>query len=445
MELLVFGLNHRTAPLEVRERWALSRAESLAALARLREQVSPSEHVILSTCNRTEFYSHVPRARSPIGSGDDPAVHRRNLARFYLDGRGRAGAAYEDFDPEHFYLHRQHAAVEHLFRVAGGLDSMIVGESEILHQIKDAFDVAREGQAAGRMFQRLFPEAIKVGKLVRTLTDITKGCITPGQAALRLAEEVLGDVSRARALLVGSGKIGAIAARSLIERGLRDFAVVNRTAPRARALIDELLGRAGEGEAAGATARALPWDELPRALEAADLVISSTGSTRPIISRALLEEVQARRGGRPLVLIDLAIPRDVEASAPEVAGVRLFNIDDLNRVIQDNIAKRHEHVAKAEGIVRAQLQAFFGRLNYLKVDPVIKHLVERFEDIRLGELQAALDRFPPEYHPAVDDVTRRLVGKLIHFPIERLKSVRDMEGLGEAEIKFLKRLFLPES
>jgi len=442
MELLVFGLNHRTAPVEERERWAFSREDSLRTLSRLREHLPPSEHVILSTCNRTEFYSHVPIAQSPIRAANDPAEQWRRMAEFYL---GEIGDEDENHDwAGHFYLHRHNDAVEHLFRVAGGLDSMIVGESEILHQIKEAFHVAREGRATGRMFDRLFPEALKVGKRVRTQTEISKGCITPGQAALQLADEALDGLSGKRALLIGSGKIATIAAKSLLDHGLREFTIVNRTKKNGDDLLVQ-LHRAKDDERSDAPeGRVAPWDDLAKELASADLVITSTSSPGVIIEHADLEEVQRLRSQAPYAIIDLAIPRDIDPSCAELDGVHLFNIDALNQVVQTNVQRRHAEIEDAETIVRKQLTVFFGRMKFLQLDPVIKHLTERFEDIRFGELQNSLDRFPAEHHEAVDEVTRRLVNKLLNFPIERLKAIRNMEGIGKAEVQFLKRLFLSD-
>jgi glutamyl-tRNA reductase len=439
MDLFLFGLNHVTAPVEVRERWAFSSRDSHRALEALSGELPLSEHLILSTCNRTEFYGYVQRSRSPLSPSADPAAQRSALARFYRGFHQLQGTA-ADHNPEHFYIHRQQAAVEHLFRLAGGLDSMIVGEAEILRQIKDAFTVARSARAAGRMFQRLFPEALRVGKRVRTQTAISKGCITPGQAALKLAREVLGDLRRASVLLIGSGKIATLTARAFEAEGILRFTVANRTRERAEELAQKL--RVGcDAPPAGSP---IDWEQLGEALVDASLVISSTGATTPLVRRPLLEEVQARRGHRPLVVIDLAIPRDFHPEVAEIPGVRLFNIDDLNRVVQDNVARRHQHVPLAEEIVRRHLNAFYGKMTYLEVDPVIRHLLKRFEEIRQGELQAAIDSFPPEHHAALEQMTSSLVKKLLHFPIERLKSLRDLGGLSDTEVAFLKRLFLAE-
>ena len=435
MELIVFGLNHKTAPLGIRERWALSSGESEQALERISSEIADSEHLILSTCNRTEFYSVIPASSGLAKNLNEETNDFRQLTSFYL-GEDDVNSGGDD----HFYLYRQENAVKHLFRVAGGLDSMIIGETEILRQLKEAYALSEKNSASGKMFRRLFPEALKVGKKVRTSTSISKGCITPGQAALRLATEVLGELEEKEALLIGSGVVASLTARAFIEHDLRNFTVVNRTTESAEAMLEEIKPETGELQA-----RVLSLgDDLPASIASAELVISSTSSVEPILTAESLREIQKQRGSRPLVIIDLAVPRDIEPQSGELENVHLFNIDDLNSVIQGNLSSRHEQFSKAEAIVNKQIDVFYSQLNYLEVDPVIRHLIERFEIIRKGELQNTLESFPPEQHEAVDKLTRSLVNKLIYFPIERLKSIRDMQGLSENETAFLKKLFLPK-
>ena len=445
MKLVVFGLNHRTAPVEVRESWALSPDESREALGHLRKSVSPSEHVIVSTCNRTEFYSHVPFAFSPEERGEgvlDAAEAVRQYSRFYrrfshealgLEPQRAARLAASLEDPSHFYVHVADDALEHLFRVAGGLDSMILGESQILRQLKECYALAQESQAAGKFFQKLFPAALRAGKRVRSLTPISIGAITPGQAALRLADESLGGLAGRSLLVIGSGKIAASAALALKEEKLADYRVINRTPGRAR----ELVERIGAGTP-------IAWERLEEMLATSDVVVSSTGAVVPIVSSQTLARVQAARGHRPLVIVDLAIPRDFDPACAAVPGVRLFNIDDLNRIIEQNVAQRHKHIPHAEAIVQREMQVFQRWITYRKVDPVLRHMVERFEQIGLGELQTYISRFPPEFHPLLRELTSSLVKKLLHFPIEKLKSLRDLKGLNDTEVSFLKRLFLTD-
>ncbi|MEC7775725.1 MAG: glutamyl-tRNA reductase [Planctomycetota bacterium] len=435
MELIVFGLNHKTAPVGIRERWSLSSGESEQALERISSEIADSEHLILSTCNRTEFYSVIPASSGLARNLNEEDDAFRQLTSFYL-GEDNVNSGGDD----HFYLHRQENAVKHLFRVAGGLDSMIIGETEILRPLKEAYALSEKNSASGKMFRRLFPEALKVGKKVRTSTSISEGCITPGQAALRLASEVLGNLEGKEALLIGSGVVAGLTARAFIEHDLRKFTVVNRTTESAEAMLEEIKPETGELQA-----RVIALgDDLPDAITSAELVISSTSSVEPILTAETLREIQKQRDSRPLVIIDLAVPRDIEPRSGELENLHLFNIDDLNSVIQGNLSSRHEQFSKAEEIVNKQIDIFYSQLNYLEVDPVIRHLIERFEIIRRGELQNTLESFPPEQHEAVDKLTRSLVNKLIYFPIERLKSIRDMQGLSEDETAFLKKLFLPK-
>lgn len=435
MELTIFGLSHHYAPLEVRERWAHSRVEASLRLRQIRARIAPSEHLVLSTCNRTEFYSRLPKARTPLAAAADPASARRALAEFYM-----GPDSFKASDLEHFYLYREDRAVEHLFRLAGGLDSMIVGETEILRQLKDAYAVSQDAGSAGRMFHRLFPAALKVGKAVRRLTGISRGCITPGQAALHLATEALGEPRPCSLLVVGSGKIATLTARAILDAGISCFRLVNRTPENAHEMVDSLLGPL-EARRSSVAVEILEWDRLEAALEGADVVISSTGSTVPLVDRDVMTRIVRGRGGRPLAVIDLAVPRDFDPEIEHCEGVRLFNIDSLNQVIQENIRQRSEHIPRAESIVRDHMKTFVGQLMYLEVEPIIRHMVERFEEIRLGEVQATIDRFPPEHHAHLQELTRSLVGKLLDFPISRLKAIRRMGNLSEDEIAFLKRLF----
>ncbi|HLU47731.1 MAG TPA: glutamyl-tRNA reductase [Planctomycetota bacterium] len=430
---LVLGVNHITAPVAVRERWALSPEESRERLAQLRVLCGDSEHVILSTCNRTEFYARITTSSIPDNSQEE----RYTLARlFYNDAREIRP---EDIEP--FYLYRERAAVEHLFRLASGLDSMIVGESEILRQIRDAYSTSIEEKTIGRLFHELFPAAIRVGKCVRSQTEIAKGCITPGQAALSLARERLGDLREQSVLLIGSGKIATMTATALAAEGITGFEVINRTTDRAHELAERIRATS-EGSVEPPAVRISPWSELPEALARATLVVSSTGSPKPIIDAPLLEKARATGRSRPLMLVDLAIPRDVDPRAGSLPQVSVFNIDDLNRVIRDNVRSRHRHIPAAEEIIERHLHAFVGHMSYyVQVEPVIRHMFERFEEIRLGELQKTIDGFPEELHGELDRLTKSLVKKLLNFPISRLKSLRDGSGLSDAEVRFLKRLF----
>ncbi len=422
IELAVFGLNHRTAPLAVREQWAFSADEARRALEEAQDLVSSSENLILSTCNRTEIYSLVPQT----GNGGAPNLEDL-LDLFHRFKNFRR----EGSDP-YFYILEKEGVVEHLFRLAGGLDSMIVGEGQILRQIRDAYDLAQQAGSVGKVFTRLFPAAMKAGKRTRTETGVAHGCLTHGQAAVQLARQAFGSVEGKHVLLIGSGKVTRLAALALRDLGTQSISVTNRSMQHAEALAAEIGGKA------------YPLGDLPCLLEVCDIAISSTGSPRPLVGASMMAGIARRRGPRPFVAIDLAVPRDFDAACAQVPGVSLHNIDDLNTVIQENIEGRRSEITRAEGIVREEVKTFLGQLNWLHLDPVIRHLIERFEAIRVAELAKFIGGIPDEHRSTVEALTSSLLKKILHFPIEKLKSLRDDVGLNPAEIAFLRRLFLAE-
>jgi glutamyl-tRNA reductase len=423
MDLVIFGLNHRTAPLSIREQWAFSEKEARDALLGAQDILSASENLILSTCNRTEIYSLLPRNLDNGGA--------KNLEDL-LDFFHRIKNFRREKNHSYFYTLRRKDAVDHLFRVAAGLDSMIVGEGQILRQIRDAFELARQSGSVGKVFLRLFPAAMKAGKRIRAETAISSGCITHGQAALRIARDQLGDLRGRNVLLLGAGKVTALVVKALREEGLSQIAVVSRSMEKALKFAADFSGEA------------FPIGDLPCLLEVSDLVISSTAATQPVVSAEMLEPVARKRRGRPLCVIDLAVPRDFDPACADVQGVSLFNVDHLNSVIQSNIQERLTEVPRAESIIQEEERSFFGQMNWIHLDPVIKHLVERFEAIRVAEVEKYIARIPPEHRSSVDALTAALLKKLLHFPIEKLKSLRDDEGLTPAEVSFLRRLFLSE-
>jgi glutamyl-tRNA reductase len=422
MDLIIFGLNHRTAPLAMREKWAFSECEARETLARAKELVVGSENLILSTCNRTEIYSLIPGSKDNGGGKSLESL---------LDFLHRLKNSPREQDTPHFYnLHGQ-KAVEHLFRLAAGLDSMIVGEGQILRQLRDAFELARSTGTIGNMFHKLFPAALKAGKRIRTETGISEGCITHGQAAVRIARNRIGDLAGKTVLLIGSGKVMHLATQALRDFGIARVLVVNRTPEHACVLADELGGEA------------FSLESLPALLQSADVIISCTGSTEPLVKAEALAAARSHRA--PLVIIDLAVPRDFDPACGEVPGVHLHNIDHLEEVVRTNIDGRLTEVPRAEQLVQEELKAFFGHLNYIYLDPVIQHLIQRFEIIRATEVKRHLDRIPPEHHAAVEALTTSMVKKILHFPIEKLKGLRDDAGLSPVEVAFLRRLFLSDA
>ncbi len=425
-QLVIFGLNHKTAPVDLRERCVFDPSKTRLFFEKVKDIDSSIENVVLSTCNRTEVYARLPLNSRMSSQEVDPHLNRM-LSVFYETHQGQ-----EDHFQAHLYFHRHSHAVNHLFRLAGGLDSQILGESQILGQIRDAFEFAKSEGAVGRIFHKLFPAAIKTGRKVRTDTELGEGCLTHGQAAVLTAESELGKLSGKHLVIVGSGKVSELAARTFKDRGVAPFTVVNRSAETAQLLIEKLGG--------GGIYR--PLDELDSVLEAADVVISSTSAPDPIISKDRLEALLTHRQHRPLIAIDLAVPRDFDPSISEIASVRLFNVDSLENIVNKNIQSRESEIPRAESIIQRELRTFLSQMNWIHLDPVIRHLIDRFEQMRQEELQNLSSTLPEETWKLLDRFSETMMKKFVHFPISKLKSLRDGDGLSPTEVRFLQRLFL---
>jgi glutamyl-tRNA reductase len=392
MNLLLVGTSHRLAPVEIRERVAVD-PDGAAELGTL--LADGGEAVCLSTCNRTEVYVAV---EEPIG-----ADRRVTEALSELAGVDRT-----ELEP---YLYRleQEAAAVHLFRVAAGLDSLVPGEGEILGQVKTAY----ERGSAGPLLDRLFSHALHAGKRVRTDTAIAESPGTTSSAAAALAAQVFGDLDGSRIAIVGAGKIGTLAAKRLLKRGAELTFVANRTTARGEQLAGELGGVA------------LPLERIAEALETADILVSSTSSPELVLGANDVRRALAARRGRPLLLIDLAVPRDLDPAINELADCYLYDIDDLEAVVQETLQGREAEFAKAEAIAVAEGERFGDWLATLDVVPMITSIRERAEAIRRGELAKAgprLSGLSEQEREVVDSLTSRIVNKLLHEPIVRLKE-----------------------
>ncbi len=392
MSLVLVGTSHRLSPVEVRERVAFDLA-SAAELAR--RMAGGGEAVCLSTCNRTELY---------VVDGDPEAAEAR-AAEALL------GAEVE------LYRMTDEAAALHLFRVAAGLDSLVPGEGEILGQVRDAY----EAGAHGPVLDRLFREALRVGKKVRTETAINESPASVSSAAAALAQQVFGDLTGCRVLLVGAGEVSELAARALAARGATIGAVTSRTQANAEKLADAF------------DSHAVPFDRLGSELAHADVVVSSTSSAEPILSR---DQVPDRKG-RPLFVIDLAVPRDVDPGLAQLDDCYLYDIDDLQAVVRESLSGRRREAERAESIVEHEAERFRDWQASLQVVPAIASLRERAELIRSGELAKAesrLEGLSESERRTVDSLTTQIVNKLLHLPIVRLKQAAATEGSGYVEV-----------
>lgn len=432
--LILVGLNHKTAPIEVRERLSVSRDRLPSALAELRTGFGLDEVVLLCTCNRTEVYA-VAGGRP----GPSPVSVLASLATAAPTARADVGRAGEGLE-SHLYSYADLAAARHLFRVACGLDSLVLGESEILGQVKDAYDAARAAGTTGPLCHALFQGALRAGARARSETSISSLAVSVPYVSLGLARKVFADLAGKRALLVGTGDIGRVALRHLAESGLREIVAANRTLERAEAALTELeLGerRAG-GDGPALQLRAVTLDALAAELGRADIVLVCSQAPGYVIDAQTAGAALAARRGRPLLLIDLGVPRQVDPELGAREGVYLFNLDDLEGVVQANLAERQREAAKVERIVTDEVGRLDAWLRRRRAAPVIRSLYERAEAIRQEELRRALQALgspSDQDREVLAAFSRRLTNRLLDFPTVTLRELAvQPEGtpLGEA-------------
>lgn len=404
MELLVFGTNHRFAPAAVRDRLALSCGESRALIEALVKgrngDRAIQEAVVLSTCTRTEVFSWArdPAAAAPLTLAQLQKIKGGNAVpgdRHTFSLTGREGA-------------------RHLFRVAAGLDSLMIGEPQVLGQVRQAYGQAEEADTCGPYLARLFQAAVRTGKRARSETDISKGSASVAFAAVRLATNILSDLSRLGVVVVGAGRTGAQAARNFAARGPASLAIVNRTLDRAVSVAAET----------GGVAR--PFGELCDALRTASVVVTATSAPNPVIAASMLRRIMKERRGQPLVVIDIANPRDVESSAGGIPNVFLRDLDSLGDIVQENLIRRSKQIPDVERIVEEELQAFVDWYDTLKVVPVLKSLRESFQRIADDEVRRHLPGFDERSRDRLERYTRSLLARLLHQPTCQLREL-DLE------------------
>jgi len=415
-ELLMLGSSHRVAPVALRERVALTEREAARFSASLCSEPGISEAVAISTCNRTEVYAVLDGR---------PSAEEALLARL----AAHAGIAAEELAPA-TYTMRNCDAARHLYRVTGGLESMIVGEHEIQGQIRRAHELARETGTSGPLCNRLFAAALHTGRRLRSETAIARLQVSLSSVAVELAERLLGDLGGRPVVVIGAGETAELTAQALAARGVATIFIANRHADRARSVAERFGGSVVGLEA------------LPETLEAADIVLASTSSPHAIVGREELELVMAARGGRPLLLIDIAVPRDIDPLCAEIEGVTLRDIDDLQAAVTHNLSSRAADVPAAEAIVEDEIQRFANWLGAVDVRPTVAALHERGESILQCVLEENAGRWEsasPRDLARVEALARSIVGRLLHEPTIRLKSL-DPERV-HGSIELLRDLF----
>ncbi len=414
MRFQLIGVNHKTAPVEVRERLAIPESRLPEACKKLAEHPAIAEGMIVSTCNRVEFLANMKN-----GTGD----LREFLREYFAVDPGQ----FEN----HLYEFREDEAVRHVFRVAASLDSMVVGEPQILGQVKEAYATARAVGAVRAQLDQLLTRAFAVAKRVRTETAVGSSSVSVASVAVELAEKIFGNLSGKSVYLVGAGKMSELAARHLLAHGASSIFVANRTYDRAIRLAQKFEGQAIE------------FSRLYDTCERADIVITSTGSPHFIFKREHGEKFLARRRNRPMFFIDIAVPRDVDPELNKLDGIFVYDIDDLQQAVSSHVADRKKEAEKAEAIVNGEVEKFHARLATLDVVPTIVSLQDHLETIRQAEIdrvRGRLGTMSADQEMAVEALTRGIINKIMHTPISTLKTAaRDPESTTVVDL--VRRLF----
>jgi len=419
--IVIVGLNHRTAPVEIRERLAFPAEAVGHALRGLVEREGIAEGVILSTCNRVEV---CVLAGEPYKGAE--AV-KEFLASYHAIPLKELNG--------YLYHHEGVEAIKHLFRVASSLDSMVLGEPQILGQVKDAYGYASEFRSIGPILDKFYSKSFSVAKRVRTETKVASSAVSVSYAAVELAKKIFGTLKDKTVMLIGAGEMCELAARHLLAAGVKGIIVTNRTFERAVKLAEEFDGRP------------IRFDELLSHLKAADIILSSTGAPHFILKKQDVEDVIRIRKNRPMFFIDMAVPRDIDPDANQIDNVYVYDIDDLNNVIETNLEERQKEAQIAEEIVAAEVQSFFRWLEAQQVTPTIVMLRKKFEEVKNAEVAKAIAMLGADdqkTRKVVEALASAILNKVLHPPIAAMK--KDVEGRDMTElVATIRELFdLPE-
>ncbi|MBA3296501.1 MAG: glutamyl-tRNA reductase [Acidobacteria bacterium] len=416
MRLFAVGVSHRTTPIDLRERVDFARSGMEPALADLAARNVVREMVVLSTCNRSEIYA---------AADGDEAIE--SVVAFFGEYHQVEAAQLR----EHLYIHRGGEAARHLFRVAAGLDSLVVGEPQILGQVKTAYAAAGEAHYTGTLLNRLFHTAFVAGKRVRSETGLGQGAVSVSYAAVALARKIFGELKELRVVILGSGEMAKLTGVHLRAQGVENITIASRTRATAQRI------------AAHVDAQVVDWVDRGEPMLRADILVTATGAADVVVTRAEVERVMRARRERPLFIIDIAVPRDVAADAANIEQVFLYNIDDLQGIVHDNLARRTAALEIADSIIDEETHRFVSWMQSREIIPTVVALRQRFEAIRRAELSRLnhkLSGLPPEAVAQVDHITRLIVEKLLLTPTEQLKAVSD-DALAASYSDALSRLF----
>jgi glutamyl-tRNA reductase len=418
MEILVIGLSHKTAPIELRERLHVPEEDLPKPLEMLGESPEIAERMLVATCNRVEVYAVTEGRVEPAAEAitDCLATARSVEKAEFMDK---------------LYTYTAADAVRHVFRVASSLDSMVVGEPQILGQVKTAYSIAQAREATGIILSNLLEQAFHVAKRVRSETGIAASAVSVSSAAVELARKIFGDLTGRSVLIIGAGEMAELALRHLVDDGVRSVLVANRSHDRAIALARQYCGRA------------VTFEGFRQEMVGADIVISATSAPHVILKKEDMQAITQQRRHRPIFLIDIADPRDIDPACNEVDNVYLYNVDDLQSVVEANLKERKREAERAEVIIDREVGVYLSWLRSLDVVPTIVSLRERVEEIRGAELQKTLGRMgelTPEQREAITALSHAMVNKILHQPMTELKrraALRD----GHLYTSVLRRLF----
>ncbi len=412
MPIAVFGLNHNTAPIEVRERLFVSE-ETIPRLVRELQESGVDENIVLSTCNRTEFYFSCKNLDSALDKFHQALSRHFSIEKEWLE--------------KYTYLLTDEDTYRHLFLVASGLDSMVVGEPQILGQVKDAYRLATDCNTSGFFLDKVFHKTFNVAKRIRTETKVGYNPVSISAMAIELAKKIFGELKDKKTLVIGAGEMCEIALRYFKKEGVGDIYITNRTFHNAQKLADETTGIPR------------PFNDLQDLLEKVDMILSSTGSERPLISRELVSVVMKKRKQKPLFFIDIAVPRDIEPSVNDLENVYLYDIDDLKELSQQHLSDRLAESEKARSIVDEEVKKFSQWLRQLDKNPLISNIYEKVEEIRSRELKKILQKnknTDDETMKNMDLLTKSIVNKLVHPHVTMIK-----ENGSPAILELMKKLF----
>lgn len=412
MPIAVFGLNHNTAPIEVRERLFVSE-DTIPRLVRELQESGVDENIVLSTCNRTEFYFSCKNLDSALDKFHQALSRHFSIEKEWLE--------------KYTYLLTDEDTYRHLFLVASGLDSMVVGEPQILGQVKDAYRLATDCNTSGFFLDKVFHKTFNVAKRIRTETKVGYNPVSISAMAIELAKKIFGELKDKKTLVIGAGEMCEIALRYFKKEGVGDIYITNRTFHNAQKLADETTGIPR------------PFNDLQDLLEKVDMILSSTGSERPLISRELVSVVMKKRKQKPLFFIDIAVPRDIEPSVNDLENVYLYDIDDLKELSQQHLSDRLAESEKARSIVDEEVKKFSQWLRQLDKNPLISNIYEKVEEIRSRELKKILQKnknTDDETMKNMDLLTKSIVNKLVHPHVTMIK-----ENGSPAILELMKKLF----